>query len=167
MKKGIIKLMLIVLSISRIFAESYADLMKKADEAMQNNELTYVLGFYYNAFYAASSEQEQNEALKKFSKLAEAIRSGKPGLGEYSVFDIHDEWKKLLENSEKYFTEYPTFSLVNLQLKLEKLDYQKKIAIYNLDYDIAPSKKEIAIIDETIKKGFDISKRDDWNDLKD
>lgn len=166
MKKSIIKFLMIVLIASNFFAESYADLMKKADEAMQKNELTYVLGFYYDAFYAASSEQEQNEALKKFSKLAEAIRSGKPGLGEYSVFDIHDEWKKLLENSEKYFTEYPPFSLGNLQLKLEKLDYQKKIAIYYLDYDIAPSKKKVAIIDETIKKGFDISKRDDWNDLK-
>lgn len=167
MKKGIIKLMLIVLSISRISAESYTDFMKKADKAMQKNEFTYALGFYYDAFYTASSEQEQNEALKKFSNLADTIRSGKPGLGEYSVFDIHDEWKKLLENSEKYFTEYPTFSFVNLQLKLEKLNYQKKIAIYNLNYDIEPSKKKIAIIDETIKKGFDISKRDDWNDLKD
>lgn len=116
----------------------------------------------------------------KYEELQKCIRSGQPGFGKFSEFALHDEWKKLLMNAEKFATEFPPHRFEINKLKQKELDYKTKTATYTAHIDISgdldvkyfnyDNKYEESNIDSlniirNIRSGYANAYRKDWSDL--
>ena len=99
--------------------------------------------------------------------MADAIAAGNPGKGKFNAFALHDEWKNLLIDAEKFGSSFPVTKVEIGPLKLQTLDYQTKTATYyaeirsgelNGSYYSDRYEKTIAIIAEGYKKAY----KTDW-----
>ena len=83
----------------------------------------------------------KEEAESYYTELAETIKNGNPGKGKFNDFVLHDEWKALLMNAEKFGTEYGRYAFTIGKLTKGTLDYVKKTATYSAEIKYSESER--------------------------
>ena len=142
----------------------YKNHLAKAKEYENQKRWCYALGSYYDALSVDFVPEEKQEAIDGYSTLVKAILAGNPGLGSYNEFLIHDEWKKLLIDAEKFGCSFNPFEVTVGNLEKGDLDYTTKTATYSapVSYKVGNRYKyTIGIIENGYKKAY----KDDWKDL--
>lgn len=175
MKKTLM-LLVAMIGIMPLFAKGYAEYLAEAKNYEAQKKWVYVLGSYYDALGTDGDFESKKEAYEAYKKLSDAIEAGNPGLGTFSEFTLHDEWKKLLIDAEKYGS---SICIHDIKLSLTKgdLDYATKTATYiakaftetKLDpwsetINENASQRYNATI-EVIRRGYERAWREDWKDL--
>lgn len=139
-------------------------LIDKAKAYEQKKQWTYALNAYYEAMSMNVDPAIKEEAAGYYTELADAIKKGNPGKGTYNDFVLHDEWKNLLINAEKFGTEYGRYAFTIGKLTKGALDYAKKTATYTAEIKYSESeryKNVIGVIDAGYTKAY----KNDWKDL--
>lgn len=140
-------------------SEKYSDLLSKGQEYEKAEKWIYAYGTYYDASLISD---EDTVAIEKANSILSAIASGKPGKGKYDAFAMHDKWVELIEESERYFTEFPAFEIVLSSLVQKDLHYDTKTADYEVTIETYFTEKA-KILQEALCNGFIESKQNDWN----
>ena len=147
------------------FLPIYEAHLSKAKKYESEKRWCYALGSYYDAMGTAGLDPEyKTEAVKGYNLLSEAIRSGNPGHGNYNPFTIHDEWKKLLIDAEKYGCSFNPYEVTVGDLVQGDLDYDTKTASYSAEVSYNIGARYMYTI-EIIEAGYKIAYKNDWNDL--
>lgn len=142
----------------------YKNHLAKAKEYESKKRYAYALGAYYDAMGVDFAPDEKQEAINGYSTLVKSILSGNPGLGSYNEFTIHDEWKNLLIDAEKFGCSFNPFEVTVGNLEKGDLDYTTKTASYSasVSYKVGNRYKyTIGIIENGYKKAY----KEDWKDL--
>ena len=142
-----------------------AELTRKRIQLLKKEKKwCYLLGFYYDEFLKESGNSDNYDAYyNAYKELRDLILSGKPGFGEYNDFQLHNEWKNLLIDAEKYGTEYGALH-IGLSCKRVKLNYENSTADYEVVvyHDFSDRYKYTIDI---IRRGYMKAYKEDWNDL--
>ena len=146
----------------------YSELLQKGKAAEQSKEYAYALGYYYDA----TEEQLRHgqninfaeESYKCFTDLAQVIKDGKPGQGEFDEFSLYNAWLALCQNTEKYWTEYPPY-IFDFKISKEDVNFKTKTATYKVSGDFTELNKYKEIMDNTILVGFEKAYRNDWDEM--
>lgn len=147
------------------YLPTYEAHLSKAKKYESEKRWCYALGSYYDAMGTVGLDPEyKTEAVKGYNLLSEAIRSGNPGHGNYNPFTIHDEWKKLLIDAEKYGCSFNPYEVTVGDLVQGDLDYDTKTASYSAEVSYKIGARYMYTI-EIIEAGYKIAYKDDWNDL--
>lgn len=146
-------------------ADEYAKHLENAKSYEANKQWVYALGEYYDAdiCYAFMPDLEESEAKISFEKLLNTISEGNPGYSNFDVFDLYDNWILLLQDYERYWTEYCPFYIETTELERGSVDTKNKTATYSfrLDYDRKRNSNKFGIktekfklINSAVNKGF-------------
>ncbi len=163
MKKVLVSLMSLLLTYS-LFAQSaeYEKYLAQAKQYESQKKWCYALGAYYDALATDDEPSVKQEAYDGYIELSSAISSGNPGKGKFNVFSIHDEWKKLLIDAEKYGSSISKYELIIGNLVQGELNYSTKTASYSASVKFQNGdryNKTIGII----KEGYETAYKDDWS----
>ncbi len=161
MKKKIFIFLIMVVS-AFLYAETYEELLKKAEQYEAKKEWFYALGSYYDAIKIAN---DSDTARQKFGQLSDCIKNGNPGYGSFNDFTLHDEWVNLIKNAEKYFTETFPYSITFDSLESSSINYEKKTADYKLSLEVKNSSFYDNAL-EILRTGYQKARRSDWKDLE-
>lgn len=155
-----------LLMCSTIFGQSseFTTHIDKAKEYETQKKWCYALAEYYDALGTDDSEEIKDKALEAYNTLAASIENGNPGLGTYNDFTLHDEWKNLLIDSEKYGSTHSKYELWIGDLQKGDLDYTNKTATYYSQIIPTVSYKWLKTIG-VIVKGYEKAYKSDWTDL--
>ena len=160
-----IAVLLCVLSVfSPLFAKTYSEYLTDAKKYESQKKWVYALDAYYDAMGTDGSPESKQEAYEGYKKLTDAIEAGNPGLGKFNDFTLHDEWKKLLMESEVFFSSFNPNKLTVHELKRGDLDYKTKTATYTARIDFELSDRYLKIL-PIIADGYESARKDDWTDL--
>ncbi len=160
-----IAVLLCVLSVfSPLFAKTYSEYLADAKKYESQKKWVYALDAYYDAMGTDGSPESKQEAYEGYKKLTDAIEAGNPGVGKFNDFTLHDEWKKLLMESEVFFSSFNPNKLTVHELKRGDLDYKTKTATYTARIDFELSDRYLKIL-PIIADGFETARKDDWTDL--
>lgn len=164
-RKRVVSIAFVMMCVTSValFAQTseYTTLLNKAKEYESKKEYVYALGFYYDAM-ACDAENAQ-EAYDRYIQIYKAIKEGKPGLGKFNEFEMHDSWFALLRNAEKYWTEYPPYAVVFSEMKKGDVDFATRTATYTIDISLKNNQKYASIMDNCLLFGFRKSYRKDWS----
>lgn len=125
------KLFLIGLSllfVTTLFGQTYEEYLAKAKQYEAEKRWAYALGAYYDAMGTDLSPEEKKEAHDGYVTLQKAILSGNPGLGKFNAFTLHDEWKNLLIDAEKFGSSFNPYILTIGELVQGDLNYENRTA---------------------------------------
>lgn len=161
MKRKVVLVFAFVLSFF-LYADNYEDLLRRAEEYEGKKEWVFALGTYYDAI---KESDDSNIATKKYEELGRCISSGNPGYGDYNVFTLHDEWKKLVQNAERYFTETFPYKVLYKDLTMGNINYETKTAEYNLSIEIEQTDLYKYVID-ILKTGYNNTNHSDWKEFE-
>lgn len=131
MKKLLNFVLIGVFCSSLALTQSYSEYLEKAKKYESQKKWCYALGAYYDAMGTDELPENKYEAWEGYHNLCQAIESGNPGLGKFNLFTIHDEWKKLLIDAEKYGSSFSKYELTVGELVQGDLDYTTKTASYS------------------------------------
>jgi formylglycine-generating enzyme len=146
--------------------EEYKYLLNKGKLYQEKKEWCYALGYYYDAITKMANDPVQaEEAFTCYCTIANSVQSGKPGLGIFDEFSLHDNWMFLLQNAEKYWTEFCPCSFVFNDLEKGAVNFKNRTATYELDVQTRATKKYIAIMNNLIIEGLKKAYRFDWTDI--
>lgn len=147
------------------FLPIYEAHLSKAKKYESEKRWCYALGSYYDAMGTIGVDPEyKTEAISGYCALRSKILSGNPGHGNYNLFTIHDEWKKLLIDAEKYGCSFNPYEVTVGDLVQGDLDYDTKTASYSAEVSYKIGARYMYTI-EIIEAGYKIAYKDDWNDL--
>ena len=145
------------------FLQIYNSHLGKAKEYEKQKRWCYALGAYYDAMGTVDLDPEyKTEAVNGYNALKETILSGNPGFGTYNAFDLHDEWKKLLIDAEKYGCSFNPYLVELGELKQDYLDYTTKTAKYSAKIKPYLSYRYQYTIN-IIKEGYKKARKNDWD----
>ncbi len=164
MKKIISTFFITFVTFSTIFSQTYSEYLEKAKQYENQKRWCYALGAYYDAMGTEENPENKKEAYEGYVTLKKAISYGNPGLGKYNLFTIHDEWKNLLIDAERYGSNNNMYEITVGQLEQGDLDYANKTATYNAKISFKKGsryKNTIAIIENGYKEAY----KEDWTDL--
>jgi len=155
---------MMIFSVTGLRAQSYAEYLSQAKQYEGQKKWCYALGAYYDAMGTDESPENKKEAYEGYKTLKDAILSGNPGLGKYNQFSIHDEWKNLLIDAEKYGSNNNMYEITVEKLEQGDLDYSTKTATYNaaISYSHNSRYKNTITI---IKRGYKVAYKEDWKDI--
>ena len=162
--KRIFIFLLVLVCGSSIFAQGYTDFFNKGKQYETKKQWCFALGAYYDALCTSEAPELKSEALERYNTLCELIRQGNPGVGKFNQFTIHDEWKKLLIDAEKFGNTFSRYEITVGKLVQGDLDYLTKTASYSAKIDYKTGTRyehTIGIIEAGYKKIY----KDDWSDL--
>ena len=164
MKKILQCFFMMIFSVTGLRAQSYAEYLSQAKQYEGQKKWCYALGAYYDAMGTDESPENKKEAYEGYKTLKDAILSGNPGLGKYNQFSIHDEWKNLLIDAEKYGSNNNMYEITVEKLEQGDLDYSTKTATYNaaISYSHNSRYKNTITI---IKRGYKVAYKEDWKDI--
>lgn len=134
-----------------------------SEENKFKNKICYLLGYYYDNT-SVNDYKISSAATEKYNELSNLIRNGLPGYGTYNDFQLHDAWKELLIDAEKYGTEYGKYKFIIGKLEQEKLDYSTRTATYSATIEFEESARYENVI-KVIKDGYAKAYKEDWKDL--
>ena len=147
------------------FLPTYDGHLAKAKKYETEKRWCYALGSYYDAIGTVGLDPEyKTEAVNGYNALRESILSGNPGFGTFNEFSLHDEWKKLLIDAEKYGCSFNPYEVTVGDLVQGDLDYDTKTASYSAEVSYKIGARYMYTI-EIIEAGYKIAYKDDWNDL--
>lgn len=137
---------------------NYSDLIKKGQEYEKAGKWIYAYGTYIDASTISNGDIEAKD---KAEVILSLISNGKPGKGSFDVFTLYDEWVELIEESEKYFTEFPAFEIELKEPVQKEIHYDTRTADYEVTINTYFTEKANNLY-ESLKKGFEKAKKDDW-----
>ena len=161
------KLFLIGLSllfVTTLFGQTYEEYLAKAKQYEAEKRWAFALGAYYDAMGTDLSPEEKKEALDGYVTLQKAILSGNPGLGKFNAFTLHDEWKNLLIDAEKFGSSFNPYILTIGELVQGDLNYENRTASYSAKISYTTSKKYECTID-VVRRGLYAAYKEDWSDI--
>ena len=163
MKKLLIAV-LAMLCVLPLFAKNYSEYLAEAKKYESQKKWCYVLDSYYDAMGTDELPENKMDAYESYSKLKNAIISGNPGFGNFNEFTIHDEWKNLLIDAEKYGSSISIYDITIGELERGALDYKTRTATYNakIDYRLGDRYNHTISI---IEQGYKSAYKNDWTDL--
>lgn len=103
-------------------------------------------------------------AIDGYTILTNAIKRGNPGLGNYNVFSLPDEWKNLLIDAEKFAYTFTPYVITLGNLSRDSLDYKTKTANYKVYGSIKRNDRYTKIID-VIAAGYKEAWNGNWSGL--
>ncbi|MBQ0050606.1 MAG: hypothetical protein KBT11_00910 [Treponema sp.] len=145
-----------------VFAENvkYSEYFSKARNFESNKMWVSALGSYWDAMEAEPTIKAK-EAYLAYQKIADEIKKGNPGIGNYDEFEFHDEWKKLQEDYEKYWSKnsarYFEFSKVNRKSR----NFDTRTVNYSVKLHSSLSSKFLEIT-KLVRAGYEKAWQDDW-----
>ena len=162
MKKLLIIAFLLLMT-ADIFCQSYDDYLKKAKDFEAKKQWCQALGAYYDALGTDEDPAKKKNAWAGYNELADLIKAGNPGRGKFNPFTLHDEWKNLLMDAEKFGSSFPSQIIKIENLEQGDLDYKTKTATYfarvwPVDFNDR-YKKTVSII----KYGYEKAYKQDWS----
>ena len=162
MKKVFIFIMTFFVS-SILFAQSaeYQRHLNQAKKYEAEKRWCFALGSYYDAMATDDEPELKQEAYDAYMELVEEIVNGNPGKGKFNVFTIHDEWKKLLIDAEKYGSSFNIYNLTIGELVLGDLNYETKTASYSASVSVDVSERYVCTI-AMIQAGYEEAFKSDW-----
>lgn len=162
--KKIFLIGLSLLFVTTLFGQTYEEYLAKAKQYEAEKRWAFALGAYYDAMGTDLSPEEKKEAHDGYVTLRDAILSGNPGLGKFNAFTLHDEWKNLLIDAEKFGSSFNSYMLTIGDLVQGDLNYENRTASYSAEISYTRSEKydcTIGVIAEGLKRAY--SK--DWTDI--
>lgn len=147
------------------FLAIYEQHLAKAKQYEAEKRWCYALGSYYDALVVDIDSESKKEANDNYQRLAKTILSGKPGFGTFDIFTLHDEWKNLLIDAEKYgSTIYPR-NLEIGKLTLSSVNYENRTGTYYAPIEIKGFSSRFTSTIKIIWNGYFEAYNDKWNDL--
>ena len=147
------------------FLQIYNSHLGKAKEYEKQKRWCYALGAYYDAMGTVDLDPEyKTEAVNGYNALKETILSGNPGIGTFNAFALHDEWKKLLIDAEKYGSSFNPYLVEVGNLVKGELDYTTKTASYSAKISYSVGNRYNSTI-KIIEIGYEKAYKYDWDDL--
>ncbi|MBO4858120.1 MAG: SUMF1/EgtB/PvdO family nonheme iron enzyme [Treponema sp.] len=163
--KKIVRFVLIgFCSVSTMFAQSYSEYLAKAKKYESQKKWCYALGAYYDAMGTDELLENKQEAITGFNTIKNEIYSGNPGIGKFNQFTMHDEWKNLLIDAEKYGSSNNMYEITIGELTQGDLDYSTRTATYNAEISYQKGSRYNNTI-KIIAEGYKIAYKEDWKDL--
>mgnify|MGYP003289102366 CR=1 FL=1 len=134
----------------------YNELLETANQFKENQNWIYALGYYADAINEDPAYSE--EAFTEFTEILTAIGDGFAGSRSYSEIESYQRWKKLLKETEQYWTEFCPYIITigPLEIKSET----KKATDYWADVKIDYSEKFLIImnaIEHGYRQAYDVS----------
>ena len=162
--KKILSLAMIIFIGGMLFGQSakYTNLVNLAKQYEDQKQYIFALGTYYDAI-----EEDQincTEAAEAYEKLSSLIASGKPGNGNFGKFELHDEWKKVLLDAERYWAENPIIGIKIKNVSQDSIDYNTKTANYKIEYNYYFTEK-YKVIRNIIVSGCEKAGSKSWSDF--
>jgi len=162
MKKLLIGLVLFLCTVS-VFGQSYSEYLSKAKEYESKKQWCQALGSYYDALGTNDDPAKKIAIYNSYKELADTIASGNPGKGQFNAFKLHDEWKKLLIDAEKYGSSFPMYVVEIGKFEQGDLNYQNKTATYYADIRIKDVNDRYKKTIEIIATGYKKAYKSDWS----
>ena len=133
----------------------------RGKEFASEKKWVFALGEYYDAMLAEPNENGK-EAYLAWCEIVDNIKDGNPGIGIFDDFDYIDNWIKILEEYELYWTEHYPYIFIFEKPILNSLNRENKTASYTFPISSIRSSKfnEITAI---IVSGFKKAYKDYWN----
>ena len=133
------------------FAETskYIELFNQGQKYETEKRWVHALGAYYDAL----EENQTDEAYDSYKRIARAIESGQPGLGEFDDFSYYEDWISLMAEYENYWYEYCPFIFRFIGIQQKKIYLENKTADYTVKIIPQETKKYIEI-HNTIEIGY-------------
>lgn len=162
MKKCFLILSLLISSVF-IYGQSMniEETMQKAKEYENKKQWIYALGEYYDLMENYQT-YEIEDAYNNFIRLSKLIREGKPGYGETDIFSIEDNWILLLQDYEKYWTEYSPYAVGFEKPELSSINKELKTANYKVKTYLVETVK-FRLFKEIVKNGLGNAYQNSWD----
>lgn len=144
-----------------VYGTTYEELLQKAQDYENKKEWIYALGTYADAI---SIVDDSTIAQERYNEILSSIQMGKPGIGEFDVFSLHDEWKKLIQSSELYFAEVFPYEILYDNMERKTVDYSSKTASYRLTLKNTET-NFYKTIKQTLKEGFEKTDWKNWDNF--
>ena len=151
-----------------VYENKVNEYKKKVNEHILRNEwfsamLTYLES--YKLDKERGVRKEQSEVYGNFLEIKNAIKLGKPGLGEYDDFSLYSSWKQLLKDSEKCITEYSPY---DFEIgKLEKKSTNFETQTYDYEVSISKSDSTVMKLIKWVKDGLKAARNSAWEEIPD
>ena len=148
-----------------LFAQNAAYQKKLAEAKSFEAQGKWVnaLSSYYDAMEAEPTEKAQ-DAYEAYEKLADAIRSGKPGYMEcLDEFDVYDGWISIVDEYSEFWNTHNSVSFWTSGLIKKGVDMKAKTADYSVHIMQGVSPKYFALR-SVILSGWQSAWTSDWPD---
>ena len=119
----------------------YIELFNQGQKYETEKRWVHALGAYYDAL----EENQTDEAYDSYKRIARAIESGQPGLGEFDDFSYYEDWISLMAEYENYWYEYCPFIFRFIGIQQKKIYLENKTADYSVKIIPQETKKYIEI----------------------
>lgn len=165
-KLNLIFIMMIFAAASLVSQEpssKYKNLLARAKQYESDKKYVYALGSYYDAI-AAEPTLLAKEAYDSFVALKTLITEGNPGFKTDDEFVLHDSWKALMSEFEKYWTENIPLKFYIEELQKGDVDFVNRTTNYTLPYGWDYNKKYLEML-TILCRGYISVRRSDWSDL--
>lgn len=135
--KIILTVLVVMLITNRVFAQNtdYNKHLAKGKEYEEQKKWIYALGEYFDAL-ELTSFLEAEDAYNAWKCLVEEIKKGHPGYGDFDEFSYVDNWILLLQEYEKYWTDYTPYMIffdkpdrISLNRETKTADYEMRISL--------------------------------------
>lgn len=166
MKKRILVVLLSMFCVS-LFCQSgkksYSQIMDSAKKYTDNKKWIHAMGCYMDVYSDESfSFEERINAYEGYSGIAEQIKKGKPGFGEFNAFSHLEQWEALLDEFEAYSKEiiivYPVYG----KLEKKSVDYDTRNINYSAKIEFRYSNKYLELL-KIILSGLDNGAKKEWH----
>lgn len=162
--KKIFLIGLSLLFVTTLFGQTYEEYLAKAKQYEAEKRWAFALGAYYDAMGTNLPPEEKKEAHDGYVTLQKAILSGNPGLGKFNAFTLHDEWKNLLIDAEKFGSSFNPYILTIGELVQGDLNYENRTASYSAKISYTRSEKYDCTIG-VVRSGLYAAHKEDWSDI--
>lgn len=182
--KGIISTISILLITTSLFAQNaqtsgYETHLQKGKEYESQKKWIYALGEYYDAldsvfgdikkedifnytFEELNQIPDVQDAYNSYKNLAEKIKNGTPGYGEFDDFTLLDNWILLLKEFEKYWSENSPQRVYFGKPERTALNRENRTASYEIYVSSRETPKYREIL-EIVRDGFRETNPSNWN----
>lgn len=156
----------------------YRELFNKAKEYEEKGQIFYALAYYLDALMVPNAVNEEAKLrfnlLRRFNaKVVSALSTTssieeliglKSSFPKVDPFEQYNFWIALLEDAERYWTEFPPFHFEGT-LQRGDLNYENQTASYNLYVDVKYTYKyELLMVDQLIP-ALRRARRNDWKKI--
>ncbi|MBQ3671839.1 MAG: SUMF1/EgtB/PvdO family nonheme iron enzyme [Treponema sp.] len=147
-------------------AESYEELFAQGKAYEAEGQWIHALSSYWDAMEAEMSEKAC-DAYIAYGNIAYALRTGNPGLGDYSSFgddEMKAGWKKIQAEYETFWTEHSPRQFEFAKISQVMIDSVTKSSAYStfLKWTWLPKYEDMADI---LTTGYDKVRTTAWSDM--
>lgn len=163
----------------------YRELLNKAKEYEKKGQMFYALAYYVDALMVPNAANE--EAKERFTTIGKLFTwyslpgvevagqfaaNDDPTLEDWSLsgvqvpdrFAEYNAWVALLEDAEKYWSEYPPFYFA-FNLEEGDLNYENQTASYHLYVDVSYNEKYELLMNRILLPSLSSAYRDGWKKI--